>query len=144
MNFEIITWYYCLLCGERNCFLAFHCRRCGIGKYALFGKELPPTGWAVAMICYDLVRPIDETHESNRFMVEVRTSSGKSFINHTNTFVCKKWEDWYPEAPPIPTPLENEIKNALVDQLHNDGWLDALAGNGEPTNNIFWRRISKK
>jgi hypothetical protein len=108
---------------------------------ALFGSDVPPSGWAAARIYCEPGTPIDETHDYARFIVQIRTSTATRWAYHTELFICEKWDSWYPVPPPVPTSVERTIKQALVEQLHADGWLDTRARNGEPTNNLFWRRI---
>jgi hypothetical protein len=134
------TWYYCLLCGERNDSKILECKRCGIPAFALLGKDVPPAGWAKAEICYESINSIDDEFENTRFVVKIKKVSGVQNAFPTDPFVAIKWEDWYPVSPPTPTEVEVKILNALVNQLHNDGWLDTLGNNGEPTNRSFWRR----
>jgi hypothetical protein len=106
----------------------------------LLAKDIPPVGWAKAQICLDTLNSINQTDEHARYVVKIQANSDVHFAYHTDIFVCEKWDESYPVPPPIPTDLEREIRNDLVDQLHKDGWLDTLTGNAQPTFWQYWRR----
>jgi hypothetical protein len=134
--------YYCLLCGQQNEDGAAECLRCGIPRRK--GRDNLPAGWEFCQIMYKSLERIDETYEWACFVAEICTAHDRVYAYETPSFKRKQWDSWYPEPPPLPTVEEQRIEQALINQLHADGWMDSLAGNGEPTNSKFWRRASQK
>jgi hypothetical protein len=130
--------YYCWLCGAPNHVFIGRCDRCRIPHDEVLTRRLVE-GWESCNIFCEALENLDDTYERARFLVEIRTVRGNTYAFHTASFTRRIWDSWYPEPPPLPSAEERQIEQSLIDQLHNDGWLDTTAATGEPVRLKYWR-----